>query len=195
MISRPFEIVCLALLDAVCAFGGSIALPDAPPPEFADLECATNIPLRAATLQSAAIFEASISLLATPSNSVEVAFGTSRDGNGILLPGDETLAFGWNGGDWFFAAPTGCVDSAGFADGARRSLSFSLRIAENGRPGSLAVFADGSGTAFADLETAPPDLMFSRSWDTVRLTVRGVDDPAEAVSVRFDRDPVVFLVR
>ena len=195
MISRAFEIVCMALLDAVCAFGGSIALPDAPPPEFDDRECATNVPLRSATLRRAEFFEASLALFATPSNSVEVAFGPSRGGNGILLPGDETFAFGWNGGAWFFAAPSGCVVSAGFADGARRSLSFALRISKDGRPSSLAVIADGGGSAFADLEAAPPDWLFSRSWDTIRLTVRGVDDPAEAVSVRFDNCPAVFLVR
>ena len=34
------------------------------------------------------MFKGDVSLLATPSNVVEVAFATSRDGDGILLSGD-----------------------------------------------------------------------------------------------------------
>ena len=64
-----------------------------------------NAPIRASILQRTRLFEGGVSLLATPSNMVEVAFGTSRD------------------------------------------------------------------------------------WNAARLTIRGADDPAEAVSVKFNTDP------
>ena len=53
----------------------------------------------------------------------------------------------------------------------------------------------GAGDAFAALVAEPPDWMFSRNWDTVRLTIRGVDDPDENVSVQFNADPWVLIMR
>ncbi len=193
-VSSVKPLLFLALVSALPAVGGTVALPDVPAPAFADLETVTNAAIRASMLQSARVFDGSLSLLATPSNMVEVAFGTSRDADGILLPGDESFSVGWREGAWFIASATNRVESAAMTNAASRSLSFQLRLTEDGEPHRLTLTATGAGDAFAALVADPPDWMFSRDWNAVRLTIRGADDPAEAVSVQFNTDPWVLIM-
>ena len=185
----------LAFASALPAVGGTVAVPAPPAPAFADLETVTNATIRASMLQSARVFDGSLSLLATPSNMVEVAFGNSRDADGVLLPGDESFSIGWREGTWFIASATNRIESSAMTNAASRSLSFQLRLTEDGEPHRLTLTATGAGDAFAALVADPPGWMFSRSWDAVRLTIRGADDPAEAVSVQFNTDPWVLIMR
>lgn len=185
----------LAFASALHAVGGTVPLPEAPTPAFADLETVTNAPIRASMLQSAHIFDGSLTLLATPSNIVEVAFGTARNGDSVLLPGDESFSVGWREGAWFIASATNRIESAAVTNAASRSLSFQLRLAEDGSPHRLSMTASDAGDAFAALVADPPDWMFSQSWDVVRLTIRGVDDPEENVTVQFNADPWVLIMR
>ena len=188
-------LLLLAFASALSSIGGTVGIPDSPVPAFADLESVTNAPIRASMLQRARVFEGTISLLATPSNMVEVAFGTSRYADGILLPGDEAFSVGWREGSWFIASATNRIESATVTNSASRSLSFQLRLSEDGEPHRLTIAATGAGEAFSTLASNPPDWMFSRDWNAVRLTIRGADDPAEAVSVKFNTDPWVLIMK
>ena len=60
------------------------------------------------------------------------------------------------------------------------------------RLSTKAAFVAGEKNAVA---AAPPDWIFSRAWDTVRLTVRGTDERDEALSVRLDTDAGVLILR
>ena len=186
-------LLLLAFASALSSVGGTVAIPDSPAPAFLDTECVTNATIRATTLQRARVFEGTISLLATPSNMVEVAFGTSS--NGELLPGSEAFSVGWREGAWFIASATNRVESATATNSASRSLSFQLRLTEEGEPHRLTIAATGAGDAFASLAANPPDWMVSRDWNAVRLTIRGADDPVEAVTVKFNTDPWVLIMR
>jgi hypothetical protein len=186
-------LLLLAFASALPAVGGMVAIPEAPAPAYSDLESVTNAPIRASILQRARLFEGSVSLLATPSNMVEVAFGTSS--NGELPPGSEAFSVGWREGSWFIASATNRIESAPATNSASRSLSFQLRLTEAGQPHRLTLTATGAGDAFASLVANPPDWLFSRDWNAVRLTIRGADDPAEAVTVKFNTDPWVLIMR
>ena len=183
------------LLLCAAAHAAEVRLPSAPPPAHFDTESVTNAPIPRPVIESARIFRASVSLRATPSNNVEVAFGSSRDGDGVLLPGDESFAFGWENGVWFLASPTNRIRSTAFEQAAARSLSFQLRVREDGSPVSLVVSDAIAGGLFPDLTNAPPAWLFSRDWDTVRLTVRGTDERDENLSVRLDTDAGVLILR
>ncbi len=52
--------------------------------------------------------------------------------------------------------------------------------------GGTVALPDSPAPAFADLESVT---------NAVRLTIRGADDPAEAVSVKFNTDPWVLIMR
>ena len=167
----------------------------APIPTFDDMERSTNAPISPETIQQCRVFECSLSLLATPSNAVEVAFGRSKNGDGILHHGDETFAVDWEGGAWFVASATNRICSVQREGAAPRSLSFTLHLAENGTPRSLLLTATGTETAFPSLVASPPNWMFSREWDAIRLTVRGVGEADEATSVRFGPNPAIIILR
>ena len=193
---HPSAPLC-CLLTALClsASAGELALPPAPPPAHFDTESVTNTPLLRPMMNRARLLRASVSLWATPSNNVEIAFGTSRGGDGVLLPGDESLAFGWENGAWFLASPTNRLRSAATNDAAQRTLSFKLRVREDGSPVSLSVADSVSGGLFPDVTNAPPAFVFSRDWDVVRLTVRGTDERDESLSVRLDTDAGILILR
>ena len=188
--------ICSAFaLSFLSASAGEVAVPSAPTPAHFDTESMTNAPLRRPMMERARVFRAGVSLWATPSNNVEIAFGTSRNADGVLLPGDEALAFGWENGAWFFSSPTNRVRSVAFAEAASRSLAFQLRVRGDGSPVSLSVADSIAGELFPDLTNAPPAWLFSRSWDTVRLTVRGTDEHDEVLSVRLDTDVGILILR
>ncbi|MBQ7667605.1 MAG: hypothetical protein IJS46_06390 [Kiritimatiellae bacterium] len=192
------EVIGLIAAFAACAvpaFGATVQLPDAPASEFADTESVTNATLGAAALADARLFTGSVTLDATVSNAVEVAFGVASADGGGLRPGEETFAVGWDGGRWFIASATNRVESAEIVDPARRTLSLSMRISAFGSPHDLAVSAEGDGAAFGALCASAPEWLFSRGWNAARLTVRGIDPTGESVSVRFATDPGTFIIR
>lgn len=179
------------MLSAFCA---TVYLPNPPVVDFPDTESATNAPIRAGALVDARTFTGSIALDATVSNAVEVAFGRSgADGN--LAPGEETFAVGWDGGRWFFGTATERIESSEIAEPGRRTLSFSVRVPAFGPPRDLSIFADGAGSAFTELIAAPPEWLFSRNWNVIRLTTRGVDNPDESIAVRFATDPGMLMLK
>ncbi|MBQ6926486.1 MAG: hypothetical protein IJQ73_17775 [Kiritimatiellae bacterium] len=167
----------------------------APAPAFADMERSTNVQIQAESLQRCRVFECSLSLLASPSNALEVAFGKSRNGEEALLPGDETFAIGWEAGAWFVASATSRICSVQQEGVARRSLSFTLHVSEGGVPRTLSLSADCTNNAFSAIIDSPPDWMFSREWDAIRLTVRGAYDSVESASVRFGPNPAFIILR
>ena len=185
----------LIALAASSAAAGTIFVPSAPESPFADTESVTNATVRSSLVQRARTFSGDIALYATPFNALEVAFGTSRNGDGILLPGDEAFSIGWDDGAWFIASPTNRIATAALVGATRRSLSFSVRVSEEGVPTKFTVSANGLGDAFASLTNASPPWLFSRDWDAVRVTASGVDAAAESVSIRLDNDPWLFIAR
>ena len=192
---HPSCATILIALAASSAMAGTVAVPVVSESAFADTESVTNAAVRPSLIQRVRTFSGDIALYATPSNALEVAFGTSRNGDGILLPGDETFSIGWADGAWFIASPTNRIATAALVGATRRSLSFSVRMSEEGVPTRLTVSADGLGDTFASLTSTPPPWLFSRDWNVVRVTANGVDATAEAVSIRLDNDPWLFIAR
>ena len=56
----------------------ALAVPELPPPVFADTEVSTNVAMRAWT-ERMRMFNVTLSFDATPSNNVQVAFGTTQE--------------------------------------------------------------------------------------------------------------------
>ena len=195
MTFQTYIIAFAISLAAASALAWQTPVGPAPAPAFIDMERSTNAPIQVESIQQCRVFECSISLLASPSNAVEVAFGTSRNGDGILHHGDETFAVGWEGGAWFIASATNRIYSVQQDGTTRRSLSFTLPLSEDGVPHTLSFSADGANNAFTPLVATPPIWMFSREWDAVRLTVRGVGEADESASVRFGPNPIFIILR
>ena len=116
-----------ALLLPMLTFG--IHVPDLPVCEYADTEVETNMPFRV-SLDEMSRVEMSLSLVATPTNVVEVSIGPDENGDGELSFEETAWTFGYSCGTWFaFDAEmeNGVEETAMRSDGARIERTFVLR--------------------------------------------------------------------
>ena len=194
--------VLFLLLSPICfstSTWGRVAVPAAlPPAVHADTETVTNVPF-AVALDAAGRLSFDLVCRATPSNNVEVAFGTDANGNGVLEPEETDRVVGWDCGSWFTrkGADGACQMENGewkIENGVEpevRTLSWRVRVVADGTPFRLEATADGS-PAFADL---PLESTYSPSWNLLRLTGRGLDASLENFSVSSTPDGTVFIMR
>ena len=166
--------------------------PVLPPVEYLDTETATNVPFTA-WQEHLRYFTFKLAFDASPSNNVEMAFGTDGstgttgvpDGqtgitgvspvaDGVLSPEERDLAVGWDCGAWFvencatgervFAAPTGGCGA--------HELAVSVRFGRGGAIDDVR-FLDNGAEVFAELAAAKPTWLHAAGWNLVRVVGRG----------------------
>ena len=127
-LSGRCKIVLLAvMLLPLLAFG--VSVPELSVCEYADTEVATSMLFRVSLYEMSRV-EVSLSLVATPTNVVEVSIGTDENGDGELSFEETAWAFGYSCGTWFtFDVETEkvVVEAASRSDGARIERTFVLR--------------------------------------------------------------------
>ena len=166
------------------------------PPLHADGEVSTHTRLPSWSGQTR-VLRLELALAATPSNNVEVAFGSDADGDG-RLPAEETaVTVGWLNGRWFArsedlrtlctAEPTGGATN--------RILSLSIRLGPDATP-QITVCTDANGASII-LDGLDGILAAARpaEWNTVRLTTRGQDDRGETATIALLVDGTLLLLR
>lgn len=176
---------------------GAVEVGGLPAWELADTEVSTNVPFAFPPV-AARHFLVSLELAGTPSNNVQVAFGRDANTNGVLEIEETGISLGWDCGrwrvregmrdqgsgirEWTAEAVTTNevkvldVDVTVFREQGRRIAS-----AENG------VEIDWDDAA--ELTRA----LYDNSWDTLRLTVRGVDRADETLraAVRIEGTKII----
>ncbi len=167
---------------ASVALGFPPVRPVLPQVEYLDTETATNVPF-AAWQEHLQYFTFNLAFDASPSNNVEMAFGT--DGitgttgvppvaDGMLSPEERDLTVGWDCGAWFiencatgervFTAPTdGC---------GAHELAVSVRFGHGGVIDDVR-FLDNGVEVFAELAAAKPTWLHAAGWNLVRVVGRG----------------------
>ena len=151
-----------------------------PPVEHLDTETVTNMPFTA-WQRNLRDFTVKLSFVATPSNNVEIAFGTDTGTTGILPVGDGELSpdecdlvVGWDCGSWFVedgetgerftAAPTGGFGAHDFA--------LRVRLRHNGAIESVR-FLDNGTEVFSEIAASKPAWLHAPAWNCMRLVGRG----------------------
>ena len=172
MIKQVILIGCLA---AGAAEARTIRPAQLAPSPYADTEVSTNVPC-AFDLQSLKWYQLVLELHATDSNNVVVAVGHVGNRDGALSLREFALEFGWDSGTAFVRGLGGEAtpevegpDSNGVS---RISLLVPIRAHK------------------ANLEW-----LYDRSWDLVRVTRRGVDDPQERVSIRTRQSGLFVIIK
>ena len=181
---------------AVCLVGSAWARPavpvELPSVVHADTETTTNVSFTA-SLDVAGRFSFDLSCRATPSNNVEVAFGTDANANGVLDPEEVDRVVGWDCGAWFTRKGSDgeYVSAAVESPDEVRTLSWKLQVGASGLPSRLDA-KTGGVPVFVGL---PLDSVYSPSWNLLKLTGRGLDASLETFSVTVTPDGTVFIMR
>lgn len=167
------------------------------PPMYADREVSQHVQITSWDANTRE-FRLELSLTATPSNNVQVAFGIDTDEDGYM-PAEETkMTIGWLGGRWFIISEDQRVTytSEAYQGTACRRLKLTMKLKPDLTPTTLS-FKDESGDAitFNDFPEAIPSWMYPRNWDTARLTARGWDgrDEEASISLLLDGTIIIFI--
>ena len=167
------KLCLLACSVASAVFALPPVRPVLPPVEHLDTETATNVPFTA-WQKDLRHFTVKLAFNATPSNNVEMAFGTDADGDGLLSSDESDLTAGWDCGSWFVedgetgerftAVPTGGCGAHDF--------TLRVRLRHNGAVESMR-FLDNGTEMFAELAAAKPAWLHVPAWNRMRLVGRG----------------------
>ena len=176
----------------------ALTVPDLPPPVFADTEVSTNVAMRAWT-ERTRMFNVTLSFDATPSNNVQVAFGTDASADGNLSDEEAGLTLGWDCGEWFIASAdaTNRFTAAPAGIETRKELRLQMNLGADGLPRALELTDGTTPLAFAgiDLSPPPPAWMVSKDWNLLKVVARGTDAQNETVTVELANDAVMLLLR
>ena len=185
-----FLILCCAVATAALALPP--VRPVLPPMAHDDAETTTNVSF-AAWQDCAGKFKFSLTCRTTPTNNVQIAFGTDADGDGVLSLEESDLIAGWDCGAWFVQEgfDGGRVESSA-GSGDLRTLAFAVRLnPRTSAPVSAVATVDGA-VAFAGLDAS---MLYRRSWNMMRLTGRGLDVSSESPEVRVLPDALSVFLR
>ena len=174
----------------------ALTVPDLLPPVFADTEVSTNVAMRAWG-ENTRLFNVSLSFDATPSNNVQVAFGTDESADGNLSDEETGMTLGWDCGSWFVSgsAVSNRFAAAPAGTETRKELSFQA-LGADGLPRALELTDGTTPLAFAglDLSPPPPAWMFSKDWNLLKVVARGTDEQNEQIVVELTNDAVMLLL-
>ena len=170
-----------------------ILLPQTPVSAYEDTESSVSAQLPALD-ENDREFSLSLSLMATASNHLEVAFGLDKNRDGELSLDESELSIGWSCGKWFFSDRRSDVTDVTDADGGERSLVWRIRL--NGeRKAKRAIAFSDSQEVLADAMEKCCSSYFNPQWNMVRVTSCGIDCLAEKVKIVSTADGLSIRVR
>ena len=189
------ELCLLVIVISSVTFALPPMSPELPSVQYLDTETVTNVPF-AAWQPHLRYFTFNLSFNATPSNNVEMAFGTDRGTGttGILpvenggtgttgvspvedgqLSLDECgLVVGWDCGMWFVENGTTGerVTAAPVSGCGAHELMVRVRIDHHGAVDDVR-FLDNGAEVFVELAASKPQWLHSSGWNRLRLVGRG----------------------
>ena len=164
--------VCLA---AGAAEARQLKLAQLAPSSWLDTEVVSNVTCNL-DLPSLKHYRLAVGLVGTSSNNVEVALGYDADNDGQLSLDEAALTLAWDCGAW-------------------------EALGRGGEIEPFTVGPDSNGVVRAAISVdvrrhrSNPEWLYDRTWDLVRVTRRGVDDPEERVSLYTRVAGLMILVK
>ena len=146
---------------------------------FADTEISTNVVINRADISYSDLHFA---FAGTPTNSLELAFGTDVNTNGVLDADEVETRFGWRGGRYFIENARTCesFDSEAIAGSQNLSVELHLDIRYALQQVKCVNVTGTNASAFGELVSgAPPAWLWRREWNLMRATRRGTEPPSD----------------
>ena len=168
----------LCLFVCAPAFAGSVAVPRLPPPEYLDTEVSANVVF--SLPEKADMFTVELSLNATPSNNVQIAFRhDTSPANDRLSPFETGLTIGWDCGKWFIQTPEARLEAEPAGTNLFKTVSLSLALRSDGTVREATV-RDGSTRLFTDTPLVSPAVS---EWNMLEAVARGLGVHGESFTV------------
>ena len=142
---------------------------------FADTEVSTNMVINKADIN---YVDLKFTFCGTPTNDLEMAFGTDANTNGVLDAEEVETRFGWRGGRYFIENALTCesFDSDAIAGSQNLSVELHLDIRSSPQQVRRIAVAGVNASAFAGiLSERPPAWLWRREWNMMRMTRRGTE--------------------
>ena len=173
------HIFAVAALAAGVSFGWTIQVPSMPVSPYADTEVSTNIPVNKADIGYS---DLNFRLNGTPTNNLELAFGTDANTNGVLDAEEVETRFGWRGGRYFVENVRTWEMFDGDSSGQSQNFSINLRLeVKHGTQQVRKVVVSGANASdFESLVSdVPPAWVWRREWNLMCATRRGAEPPSD----------------
>jgi hypothetical protein len=151
---------------------------------FADTEVSTNVAFNVER-SDARSFGVSMAFSGTESNCVQIAFGRDADHDGNLSAEETRLLLGWRGGSYFIEDAIGqnrLVEPAVGAVPTERRFVLNAKLNAHSVPVEVSV-SNECGACFSALSASVPSWLYSKDWNLMKVTRRGVDTASESIDV------------
>lgn len=178
MICKKYLLVC-AFAVAGTVHAREFAIDRMPVSPFADAEVSANMTINAANISYA---DLRFQFQGTPTNDLELAFGTDVNTNGVLDAEEVETRFGWRSGRYFIEnALTWERFVSEPASGAQNlSVEMHLDIRYALQQVKRVNVTGTNASAFGELVSgAPPAWLWRREWNLMRATRRGTEPPSD----------------
>lgn len=173
----------LTLMTFVMAFGSAsakaIIVPSQPVSPYADTEVSTNVVINKADISYSDLHFA---FDGTPTNSLELAFGTDVNTNGVLEAEEIASRFGWRSGRYFIENAVSGEVLDGVASNSSQSFSIDLHLEMRygfQQVRSMTVSGVDAVAFGAVVSNAPPTWIWRREWSMMLATRRGTELPSD----------------
>ena len=173
--------------------GREILLPQTPVSTYEDTESSVSAQFPALD-ENDREFTLSLSLMATASNHLEVAFGLDKNRDGDLSLDESELLIGWSCGKWFFSDRRSDVTDVTDADGGEKSFVWRIRLDGEQKAKRAIAFADSQEVLAIAMEKCCSSY-FNPHWNMVRVTSCGIDCLSENVKIVSKADGLLIRVR
>ena len=157
----------------------TVVVPTMPVSPYADTEVSTNVAINIAQISYS---DLEFHFSGTPTNNLELAFGTDVNTNGVLDAEEVETRFGWRSGRYFIEnALTWERFVSGSASGVQNfSVEMHLDIRYAQQQVKRMNVSGINASAFGGLVSErPPAWLWRREWNLMRVTRRGTEPPSD----------------
>lgn len=157
----------------------TVHVPTMPVSPFADTEVSTNIPINKADISYS---DLNFRFDGTPTNNLELAFGTDVNTNGVLEAEEVGARFGWRAGRYFIENTlTGDLfDGESLNPSQSFSVDLHLEVRYSSQQVRKVAVSGVNAAEFGALATnVPPAWIWRREWNLMRATRRGMEPPSD----------------
>ena len=169
----------LVVAAGIQASAWTVQVQGMPVSPYADTEVSTNVVINKAQISYS---DLEFHFSGTPTNNLELAFGTDVNTNGVLDAEEVETRFGWRGGRYFIENALTCesFDSDAIAGSQNLSVELHLDIRSSPQQVRRIAVAGVNASAFAGiLSERPPAWLWRREWNMMRMTRRGTEPPSD----------------